>query len=176
MFFYQLLVPCLAYVALYKCLLGEETKRHLRNVGPYLHQEISFLFAVRKPDPSLSREFQENSQGSWRHAFPRVQEKRLPLSYAVLGPALSTPATPALRCLATPRACWNQKEPLSPQGTDRWPERSQVTSTSRKESAKVLLLIHWPSTHSPPETHQEGRSGGGQQRGLGTSLYQNFIL
>ena len=176
MFFYQLLVPCPAHVALYKCLLDEQTKRHLRDVRPYLHQETSFLFAVRKPDPSLSREFQENSQGSWRHAFPRVQEKRFPLSHAVLGPALSTPTTPALRCLATPRARWNQAEPRSPQGTDTWPERGQVTSISHKEPAKVLLLIHWPSTHSPPETHQQGRSGGGQQRGLGTSLYQNFIL
>ena len=90
-------------LALYKYLLIEEAKRHIQSVRPYLYQETAFLCTAWRPDPSLSREFQEKSQGYWRRSFPRVQEEPLPLSRAVLSPALSTSIPRVFRCLAMPK-------------------------------------------------------------------------
>lgn len=141
-------------------MLDEETKRHLPNVRPYTKRP-PFLFLPWKPVTSRSWDFQESSQGGQRNIFAKVQEKHPPISQPDLRLALSILSNPALRVPSNAQSLLDPDRPHGPQGTDRWPEREQVISVSHKETAKVFLLIHWPSPHSLQGPIRESRSGCG---------------
>lgn len=134
-------VPSLAQVTLYKCLINEETKWHLPMPGLPHAKRPPFLFPVWRPHAPLVQRIAGEQAGHHIHIFSGSWRSSS-LSHPGLGLALTTLA---LRKPSNDQSVLNpQTDPCSPQGIGRWPERDQVTSTSHKEPAKVLV-------HRPPQ-------------------------
>ena len=107
-FFYQLSVPSLAHVVLYKCLLHEQTKRHRPNVRPSFYQSGGLIRLC----PGGSRRAARVPRGTL-FPGPRINATHPP------------PATLSLfqQCRSHDAS---PQTPSNAQYTDRWPERDQV--------------------------------------------------